>query len=156
MAKPMSNTILNSAGLIPLMVLAAMLLNLSQCSKPKPKTAKDFIEQYSAAWESGDLDKIMSMKEGNQVLANAKMDDKMKAQIQSYNQDQDRERIKDDINAKAMSWQMWSNTKYVSEKDHQDHIHVDVKVRGFNSSVVLVKQPDGALKISEFPSMYKD
>ena len=156
MIKILSKTGLNFSGFFTVMILAAALLNTSQCSKPAPKTPKDFIEQYSAAWESGNVDKIMSLKQGNQVLAGAKMDESLKEQIKNYNQDQDREEIKNDIKAKAMSWQMWSNTKYVSEKDHKDHIHVDVKVRGYPSSVVLVRQPDGTLKISEFPSMYAD
>ena len=146
----------NFSGFFTVLIFAFALLNTSQCAKPKPKTAKDFIEQYSAAWESGNVDKIMSLKEGNQVLAGASIDENLKEQIKNYNQDKDREGIKDDIKAKAMSWQMWSNTKYVSEKDHKDHIHVDVKVRGYPSSVVLVRQPDGTLKISEFPSMYAD
>jgi len=147
---------LNLSGLFTVLILSAALINISQCIKPKPKTPKDFIEQYSAAWEFGKIDRIMSMKEGNPVLAGANIDEGLKEQIKNYSRDRERERITKEIKTRGMSYKMWRNTRYVSEKDHQDHIHVDVKVSGYNSSVVLVRQPDQTLKISEFPSMYKD
>jgi hypothetical protein len=147
-----------SAGWMLFMALAltAVFMNFFQCKQSNPKTAKDFIGQYGAAWQKGDVDKIMSMKEGNNILDKTRINEDLKEQIKDYSEEKERERISQDVKDKGAGYRMWSNTTYVSEKDHKDHVHVDVKVRGFNSSVVLVRQPDGSFKISDYPSMYRD
>lgn len=126
-----------------------------QCASKPPQNAKEFIEQLSAAYRKGDVGRIMSLEESNPVLDQTKINEGLKEKIKDFNTDKRRQELETDIQAKGMGYKMWTNSRYLSEKDHKDHIHVEVKVLNARSAVVLVRTPEG-LKISLYPSLYLD
>jgi hypothetical protein len=144
-----------------LLALAALFLNLTQCKSRPAKSegpatpAKDFIEQYSAAWKKGDVEKIMSMKDTNPSALATDTSEGMKRMVAAYNKDRDREQIAKDIETKSVRWQIWSDAKYAYQKDFPDHITVFINAKGVMSSQALVPQKDGTLKITDYPGLFR-
>jgi tRNA nucleotidyltransferase (CCA-adding enzyme) len=121
--------------------------------KTERTTAKEFIESYSQAYREGDAKAILKMRAGTGLLEKMEINDALKQQIRDFNLGQEKEELEKSLKEDNMWTQAWKNTEYQSELDHGDHIHVEVKVQGFPSAVVLVR--DGKfLRIHPRPSWF--
>ncbi len=137
-----------------LIVLAVLCFAAAGCSSHRePKTPREFIERYSAAWRDGDVDQILNMQKSGDSLRT----DERPAPSSLPNEtalQEAKDRIRESIARKDFSYLAWTNTSYVSEQEHEDHVHVNVRVDAAISEVVLVREGT-ALKIVNDPGRYR-
>lgn len=137
MERKMNSRVSNIFRII--LVLGMMLvMSCGLLSDPSAKTAPEFVQKYSKAWQSGNADLVTKMTE----LGKGQTEESFK------------EETKKDIDSKAFGFVAWSNTRYVSEQDRGNYIRVNVEIKGAPTSIVLVKR-DGLLKIVLNPSAYE-
>jgi hypothetical protein len=136
-----------------LLFFPLFLAGFLACSSHRDaRSAQEFVERYSEAWRSEDVDAILAMrsrgKPVNSWLRQDTLHSSQESSISEENQD-----IEHSVRHKDFSYVSWSSTEYVSEQDHQDHLHVSVRVAGVPSSIVLVRE-EGMLKIHPNPSSF--
>jgi hypothetical protein len=113
---------------------------ISGCTKlkPEPKTAKEFVEMLSNAYKNGDAETIVMLTVNADSVA-------------------DSLRLKEaenDLKSRGFGYVAWTHTKYKSEREDGNHIHVDVEVANVPTSIVLVLE-QGVLKIHPYPSTFE-
>jgi RNA binding exosome subunit len=136
-----------------LLVLLTTLLLIGCGVKTDCTTAQDFIKSYSQAYRNGDANAIMKMRAGIGLLEKMDIDPVLKEELRNYNLEQERKELEEGLKQDGMWIRAWKNTVYAGEKDHGDHIHVNVTVDGIPSAVVLVR--DGEfLRIHPRPSWF--
>ena len=130
---------MKAAGLIVLIALCVFsVMSCGSSGDPSAKTPQEFVKKYAEAYKDAKVDLLIQMTQ----LA----DDKAK---QDFKDDTDK-----DIKSKGFGYRAWTGTRYVSEKDFDKHIRVDVAVNGARNSIVLVKTAQG-LKLALNPSDYE-
>jgi hypothetical protein len=125
------------SGFRHLLWLIAALAVISCGINPRAKTAQEFVTKYAEAYRTGDVNAITAMTIVDTGAAE-----------QCF-----RKNVRHDIASQGFGYAAWTRTRYVSESDHGNCIHVDVEVAHARSSVVLVKK-DSVLKIVQNPSDY--
>jgi hypothetical protein len=136
-----------------LLVLLTTLLLIGCGVKTDCTTAQDFIKSYSQAYRNGDANAIMKMRAGIGLLEKMDIDPVLKEELRNYNLEQERKELEEGLKQDGMWIRAWKNTVCAGEKDHGDHIHVNVTVDGIPSAVVLVR--DGEfLRIHPRPSWF--
>ncbi|MFH0990700.1 MAG: hypothetical protein V1799_11865 [bacterium] len=131
-----------------------LAIALWSCSnKTDTTTAQEFIDLYVKAYKSENVEAILAMQASLETLKKTPITPKLKEQLENYSIEKERERIQKDLERKGLGYIMGTNTRYESEKDHDDHIHVRVKVDIAYSEIVLVRE-NGLLKIHPWPSSY--
>ncbi|MBI5804565.1 hypothetical protein HZA73_00815 [candidate division TA06 bacterium] len=144
---PRNNAIM--AGLL----LAAVLLAAGCGVKTECSTAEQFIKSYSKAYQNGDAKAILKMRAGIGILEKLEIDPVLKEELRNYDLEKEKKELEKSLKDDDMWVQAWKNTEYQSERDHGDHIHVEVMVQGIPSAIVLVR--DGEfLRIHPRPSMF--
>lgn len=138
--------------LTSLTLLAAVLL--AGCGvRTDCTTAKEFIKSYSQAYRDKNVQAIMKMKAGTGVLEKMDIDPALKEELREYSLEKETEELAQGFMQDDMWVRAWKNTEYRSERDHGDHIHVEVTVDGIPTAVVLVR--DGEfLRIHPRPSWF--
>jgi hypothetical protein len=121
---------------------------------PRSDSADPFIEAMRDAYQRKDVDAVMALTADPDRLANSGIRSDLRQQIKDYNRDQDRAALEREFERGGMWPRAWSGTKFVSSREHADHIHVAVKVQNAASEVVLVRQ-DGSLKLHPRPGFFK-
>lgn len=135
-------------------VAMSTTLLLSGCGvKTDCTTAEQFIKSYARAYQDGDIQAILKMRAPIGLLEKMDIDPALKREIRDYNAEKEKEELAQSLERDDMWTRAWKNTAYLSEKDHGDHIHVNVSVQGVPSAVVLVR--DGKfLRIHPRPSWF--
>ena len=134
--------------------LALLLSGVLACSSNREaRTAQEFVTKYSKAWKTGDVDAILAMRSRKQ-LVETDLNPNMKKELEDTSLADERNEIEQSIKRRDFAYSSWSNTEYVSDQDHEDHIHVSVTVAGAPSSIVLVREA-GVLKIHPHPSIFR-
>jgi predicted component of type VI protein secretion system len=134
--------------------LTLLLSGIVACSSnPEARTAREFVEQYSKAWKNGDVDAILAMRLRKPII-DIDLKPHMKKELEEASLADEKDEIGQSIERRDFAYTAWSNTEYVSDQDHQDHIHVSVSVAGAPSSIVLVRE-EGVLKIHPNPSIFR-
>lgn len=110
----------------------------SDSGKSTALTAQDFVQKYSRAYNDGDVASIVKMTR----VAKGQTEESFK------------DETKNDIKAKGFGYRAWTETRYVSENDKGKYIRVEVAVKGNPSSIVLLKEDGGSLKMVLNPSDY--
>lgn len=126
---------------------------LACSSNHEARTAQEFVTKYSNAWKSGDVDAILAMR-SRKPLVDVDLKPEMKKELEKASLADEKDEIEESIARHDFGYTSWSNTEYVSEQDHQDHVHVSVSVAGVPSSIVLVRE-EGVLKIHPNPSVFR-
>ena len=131
-----------------------LLIGALACSSNhEARTAREFVEKYSMAWKKGDVDAILAMR-SRAKLVDIDLKPNMKKAFEEASAADDRDEIEQSVKRHDFAYTTWSNTEYVSEQEHEDHVHVSVLVAGTPSSIVLVRE-DGFLKIHPRPSSFR-
>jgi hypothetical protein len=133
-------------------ILAALLL--AGCGvKTDCTTARDFIRSYSQAYRDGNVTAIIKMMAPTGIIEKMDIDPVLKEELRDYNLEKEKADLEQGFKNGDMWITAWENTEYKSEREHGDHIHVEVLVNGIPSSVVLVR--DGEfLRIHPRPSWF--
>lgn len=126
---------------------------LACSSNNEARTARKFVEKYSNAWRSGDVDAILAMRSRTK-LVDVDLEPNMKKSLEEATTADEKDEIEQSIKRRDFGYLSWSNTEYVSEQEHEDHIHVSVRVTGVPSSIVLVREGE-VLKIHPNPSFFR-
>lgn len=140
-------------NLLAVVTMSTTLLFSGCGAKTDCTTAKEFIKSYSKAYQNGDAKAILKMRAGIGILEKLEMDPALKEEILNYDLEKEKEELEKSLKDDDMWVRAWKNTEYRSEREHGDHIHVEVTVQGIPSAVVLVR--DGEfLRIHPRPSMF--
>ncbi len=135
-------------------VFALLLFSVCACSSDREaRTAQEFVKQYSEAWKSGDAHAILAMR-SRMKLVDIDLKPEMKEALEEASLADEKDEIERSIKRRDFSYVSWSNTEYVSDQPHGDHIHVAVRVAGALSSIVLVREGE-MLKIHPNPSFFR-
>ena len=126
---------------------------LSCSSNYEARTAQEFVEKYSKAWKSGDVDAIAAMR-SRKKLVDVELKPNMNKALEEASLADEKDEIEQSIKRRDFGYSSWSNTEYVSEQEHENHIHVSVRVAGATSSIVLVREGE-VLKIHPNPSFFR-
>jgi hypothetical protein len=133
---------------------ALLLFGVLACSSNREaRTAQEFVEQYSTAWKSKDVDAIVAMR-SRKKLVDVELKPNMNKALEEASLADEKDEIEQSIKRRDFAYSSWSNTDYVSEKEHDDHVHVTVRVAGALSSIVLVREGE-RLKIHPNPSFFR-
>jgi hypothetical protein len=138
-----------TSSMVPLLVSGVLACS----SNHEARTPQDFVTKYSKAWSNGDVDAILAMR-SRKKLVEVDLKPNMKKELEEASLDDEREEIEQSIKRHDFTSTAWSNTEYVSHQDHEDHLHVSVRVAGALSSIVLVREGE-ALKIHPNPSSFR-
>jgi hypothetical protein len=131
--------------------LVLLVCAFSACSPTREaRTPQEFVEQYSKAWKSGDVETIMALRL-HKKLVDVELKPNMKEALDQASLADEREEIEQSIKRRDFGYVSWSMTEFVSARDHENHVHVDVRVGGANSAIVLVREGE-LLKIHPNPS----
>ena len=112
-----------------------------------------FLKEIPEAFQNEDVDAIIKMYAHVNLLDKSDINPEIKIVGKENTEEEEKEELEKDIQSKGLLYSMGSNTEYVSELDHGDHIHVKVKVDNAFSEVVLV-QENGILKMHPHPGWF--
>jgi hypothetical protein len=139
---------------LTLCFLTLLLSGVLACSSNNvARTAQEFVDKYSHAWKSEDVDAILAMR-SRKRLVDIDLEPNMKRSLEEASIADEKDEIEQSIKRRDFGYSSWSNTEYVSEKEDEDHVHVSVRVAGVPSSIVLVREGE-ALKIHPNPSFFR-
>lgn len=128
-----------------------LLTGILACSSNRDaRTAREFVQQYCKAWKSGDVETILAMRWRAKPVDPDSISGPIRAPHAASIADETLE-VQRSVKRKDFSYTSWSNTEFVWEQEHDDHVHVSVLVAGAPSSIVLVRV-EGVLKIHPNPS----
>lgn len=134
--------------------LVPVLLVAFSCGRQyEARTAKEFVERYSAAWQSEDADAIVSMHYDLRLFDASKIPPGKEAAVSNYSPEQERKNVEAGIAARGFAYRAGINLSYVSEQDHGNHIHVRVAIGAAKSDIVLVRDGE-LLKSFPYPSWF--
>jgi hypothetical protein len=137
------------SGFVPLLLIGALACS----SHHEARTAREFVQEYSNAWKTGDVDAVLAMRSVNKRPDPGLNQDTTRASREALLVDEKKE-VEQSVKRRDFSYISWSNTEYVSEQEHTDHVHVSVSVAGALSSIVLVRE-EGVLKIHPNPGSFR-
>jgi hypothetical protein len=129
--------------------LLLVVVALPACT-PKPVDPEDFIAAMRHAYERKDAETVLALTADIKTLHGAKIPAEFREEFEQYSRDKEREDLESEFERGGMWARAWSSTRYVSSREHGDHIHVKVEVDRVPSEVVLVRQ-DGSLKLHPHP-----
>jgi hypothetical protein len=143
---------MRGSSLISRILFVTVAIVLASCgSDRRPQSAKEFVERFSAAWKSEDVDAILSMQYDLKKFDKTKIPLGKELQALEFIQEDKRARVAKDIAEKGFGYRAGSELEYVSEQEHGDHIHVRVTVGAARTDIVLLRD-EGSLKMFPFPS----
>jgi hypothetical protein len=119
----------------------------------RAKTPQEFVEKMRDAYRRKDADTILAMKLDPQFFKKAGVPEDLRKEIESYNRDKDREELQKELDREGMWYKGWLYIQYASHTEEKDHIHVSLAAGGGRTSIVLVRDADGYLKVHPWPSM---
>ena len=134
-------------------VLLFLLETVACSSNDEARTPREFIESYSDAWRSKDVDTILRIRV-RRKYPDLPLPADLKTTIEEWWYAVEKEEVERAIQKHEFSYTAWTKTEYAGEREHGDHIHVDVNVGGTRSTVVLVREGD-LLKIHPHPSSFR-
>jgi hypothetical protein len=139
---------------IPAACLLAAIAAICACSSTKADTAEEFVKKHAKANYFRDAEAAAGMTLCAEDLEKVSLPARVELEVAETKRDTlkaelQRQMKSDDVWVKA-----WEDTRYVSEQDHGDHVHVSVKVGYANSSIVLVRVGKH-LKIAPNPSSFE-
>jgi len=120
----------------------------------KAETAEQFVLKWAAAHERKDVDAVLAMtaKRRNPARAAAEKSE-LGREVIELDEAKQREELAKEFKDNSMWIRAASRTRYVGERAHEDHIHVEVRIDSAASAIVLVRE-DGTLKMAPDPSNY--
>ena len=135
-------------------VFALLLSGVLACSSNREaRTPQEFVEKYSKAWKNGDAETILAMR-SRKKLVDVDLKPDMKKALEEASLTDEKDEIEQSIKRHDFECVSWTNTEYVSHREHEDHVHVSVEVAGVPSSIVLVREGE-MLKIHPNPSIFQ-
>jgi hypothetical protein len=135
-------------------LFAVLLSGVFACSSNREaRTAQGFVEKYSKAWKSGDVDAILAMRSRKKTV-DIDLKPNMRKAFEEASIADEKDEIEQSIKRHDFAYLSWSNTEYVSEQEHEDHVRVTVRVAGAPSFIVLVREGE-VLKIHPDPNSFR-
>jgi hypothetical protein len=136
------------------LVIPALLFVICGCTSYKATTAEDFVKKHAKAYYFRDAGAVAEMTLCAEDLAQAALPEPTKEELKTFHRDSLESALKGEMKNDDQWVSAWQDTKYIGEKDHGDHILVEVKVGYAYSSIVLVKVGK-QLKIAPNPSWFE-
>lgn len=125
------------------------------CTSTRAVTAEDFVKKHAKAYYSRDAKAVAEMTLCAEDIEETAIPRQIKLELKDQKRDSLVKDIQNQMKREGDVWvQAWGDTRYVGEKDHGDHIHVDVTVGYVRSSIVLVRMGKH-LKIAPNPSSFE-
>ena len=121
----------------------------------RAETAKEFVGQWVAAHDRKDVDAVLALtakKRFNPAKEAAEKSELGRAAI-ALDEAKQREELVRAFKDNDMWVRAASLTRYEGEREHGDHIHLQVSIQGARTEMVLVRE-DGTLKAAPDPSNY--
>jgi hypothetical protein len=138
---------------VVLSLLLLSLLEVASCSPgAKPDTPEQFVEAMRKAYLREDVDTILALTADPALPPKGTISGPVDPG-DAYDRDRDREELKLELRRKGMWYRAWCETKFVSAREHGDHVHVSVTAANVPTEVLLVRQ-DGVLKIHPRPGRF--
>ncbi len=131
-----------------------LAVSILGCSSTKSTTAEEFVKKHAKAYYFRDAKAVAEMTMCSEDLDKVTLPSLVELEINESKRDSLAKTLKQDMKRDEMWVRAWENTRYVSEQDHGDHIHVSVKVGYANSAIVLVRVGKH-LKIAPNPSSFE-
>jgi hypothetical protein len=135
-------------------LLPALLLLVSCGQQHEARTAREFVERYTKAWQREDVDAIVAMKYDLKKFDIARIPQGKEGLLTDYTFGKEKAEVEADIRARGFVYRLSTDLTYVSEQDHGDHIHVRVAQGAARSDIVLVRDGE-ALKMFPYPSWFE-
>lgn len=132
-------------------MLAASIMS---CSSTKATTAMEFVKKHSKAYYFRDAKAVAGMTLCAEDMDKISLPDKIEEELSDFKRDSLAKSLEQDMKRNDMWSKAWEDTRYISEQDHGDHIHVEVKVGYAYSAIVLVRVGK-YLKIAPNPSSFE-
>ena len=127
-----------------ILVLLGVMVLLFGCSvKTNVNSAKEFVENYSKAYQYKDAKAIFAMQAKPDAVEG----------VTPPSVEEQVAEIKKELDEGGMWVESWSKTKYVSEDKRDGYIIVKVRIKMIPSEIVLVEQ-GGALRLHPEPSKF--
>lgn len=137
-------------------VLSLLLFSpfvVASCSPgAKPDTPEQFVEAMRKAYQREDVDAILALTADPALPPKGAISGPVDPG-DVYDRDRDREELKLELRRKGMWYRAWCETKFVSAREHGNHIHVSVTAANVPTEVLLVRQ-DGGLRIHPRPGSF--
>jgi len=131
-----------------------IMLTLLGCSSTKATTSEEFVKKHARAYYFRDAKAVAAMTLCSEDLDKIALPAKVELELSDFKRDSLAKSLKQDMKRDDMWTKAWEDTKYISEQDHGDHIHVEVKVGYAYSNIVLVRVGK-YLKIAPNPSAFE-
>jgi len=126
----------------------------SACSPPMATTAEEFVRKHSKAYYYRDAKAAAGMTLCAEDLEKVSLPARIELEVAETKRDTLQAELQRQMKGDDVWVRAWEDTRYVSEQDHGDHVHVSVKVGYANSSIVLVRIGKH-LKIAPNPSSFE-
>ncbi|MBI2212877.1 MAG: hypothetical protein HYU52_04460 [Acidobacteria bacterium] len=131
-------------------IIVSLLLVVPSCGRAtKPETPEELVVAMRKAYERKDADAIMALTADPAILPKGAM----KRQQERYDRERDRDELEVELKRNGMWYRAWKDAKFVSAREHGDHVHVTVETTNVPTEIVLVRQ-DGFLKIHPAPGSF--
>jgi hypothetical protein len=117
----------------------------------KVTTAREFIANYSDAMVRKSARRVLAMEADGALMQRFARNAAQREKLARYDREQRRGELERLFQKEDIWWKAWCNTRYASERVHDDHLDVEVQVYGAGSQVILVRADDDTLRIHPLP-----
>jgi hypothetical protein len=136
-------------------LIQVALLVLAGCATYQATTAEDFVKMHAKAYQSQDAKAVAGMTLCAEDLEETAIPQPIKLELKDQKRDSLAKDLQNQMKRDGDMWvQAWRDTRYAGEKDHGDHIHVDVAV-GYSRSAIVLVRAGKYLKIAPNPSAFE-
>lgn len=132
----------------------AVLVAVAGCTSTKATTAEDFVRKHAKAYYFNDAKGVAEMTLCAEDSGQTALPEYIREELRTFHRDSLVRALKDEMKEESRWVAAWRDTKYAGEREHDGHIHVEVKVGYANSSIVLVRAGK-TLKIAPNPSSFE-
>jgi hypothetical protein len=137
-----------------LTLLAIALIGFASCGRtPRPDTPQAFVDAMRHAYERKNVDVIMALTADPTLPPFGNARSRRNSGDERYDRERDRKETEIELQRNGMWYRAGKNTRFVSSREHGDHLHVTVTAMNVPTEVVLVRQ-DGVLKIHPEPGSF--
>jgi hypothetical protein len=130
--------------------IPALLVAAAACAAG-PRTPEAFIAQYIEAHRAKDAEAVLGLTLDATSLPRPAGKPDLSREALAYDRAQERADLAREMGRGGMAVRVWAEAEYRSAREHGDHVHVEVQMPVGRNTVVLVRQPDGTLKLHPRP-----
>ncbi len=134
-------------------VAAAVRVITDYRGRARARTPEEFVQKMKEAYRRKDADSILAMKVAPELLKKAGVREDLRREIEAYSRERDRQELEQELEREGIWYKSWLMIRYAGHTEEAGHIHVSLSSGGGRTSIVLVRDADGYLKIHPWPSL---